>query len=124
MRLLDTNVLVGLLAGDGDRRDAALRVLQGAPEPHVVSESVLVETCWVLRAAYGVPNDTIARSLADLLGTEEILAWDARLAEEALEHLAARPTLGIVDCLLLARAGSGDAVVTFDRRLARAITAP
>lgn len=121
MRLVDTNILVSALVPSRREQHLAALALAETDSPYVVCEAVLIETCWVLSASYGVDNSRIAQLLTGVLGSEQLTAWDPQLAERSLRLLATQPDLGIVDCLLLARSLEGDSVLTFDRRLARAI---
>jgi predicted nucleic acid-binding protein len=118
---IDTNALLGLLVPDrsDDHRAAVERVRELGDI--IVCESVLAETVWVLEDAYGLGRADAAGLIRDALDTEGLRAWDRPLADAALQTMGRSPTLGIVDSLLAVRARQGDAVLTFDRGLARQI---
>ena len=65
MIAVDTTVVLRLLVGDDPHQTevAQRRVAEGIS----VSHGVLMETEWVMRAAYRLPRERIADSLADLL---------------------------------------------------------
>lgn len=124
---LDTNVLVGLALGASDPERfvasrEALEDLVGQGRVPTVAECVLCETAWVLESRYGVPRPVAAGRLFSLLDAEDLDAWDEPLALGALALQAEEPTLDIADCLLTVRSAPvDDEVLTFDRRLGRAI---
>jgi len=89
--------------------------------PLVVTEAALAEACGVLVRTYARPATEVAQRLSRLLESSTFSAWDEELAQTALALLIRYPHLGLPDCLLAARASLGDAVFTFDRRLAAAI---
>ena len=93
----------------------ALRALQS--ERAFVPRTVILETAWVLRHAYGLDDATIGRTLSTLAGIPSVeiesrgdvlraLAWHAR-------------GMDIADALHLASSGSASAFVSFDRPLSK-----
>ncbi len=122
MIALDTNVLVRLLVKD----DAAqtrkvvrlLERLAADGEQAWVSELVVCELVWVLRAAYGFDRETIVDVLARLLAARQLVFASP---DRLLRALRAYATGGgdLADYLIRedARAAGCDAVVTFDRAL-------
>lgn len=117
----DTNVLLAFIVEDRPAQRAEVASWSLINGPLAVAEAVLAETCWVLIRTYGYPVRDVAGRLRAVLASSTFDAWDADVAESALSILMARPGLGLPDCLLAARALRGDAVYTFDRRLAEAI---
>lgn len=117
----DTNVLLAFTLQDRPVQRSEVERWSRDNGRLVVSEAVLAEVCWVLVRSYGYPVREVAVRVRALLASSTFDAWDADLAESALSLLIARPTLGLPDCLLAARALRGDAVYTFDRRLATTI---
>ena len=75
----------------------------------------------MLERVYMHPRQKVARLLQLALESEEITPWDRALAGRALELMQVDPRLSIVDCILLSRAYGGEFVLTFDRRLERAL---
>jgi predicted nucleic acid-binding protein len=125
MMLVDTNVLIALLVSDRpEQAAAALQFLEEARDQGrgaLVSESVLLETCWVLERSYGLPRFEVAGLVGGLIAAEPFRAWDPSLAHTALSTMRESPALSITDCLLAALAKrTGATVLTFDRGLRRA----
>ncbi len=117
----DTNVVISLLLPD--RRSEASRIVEQAElfGPFVVSESVLVEVCWVLESVYSIRRGEVALLMGDALLSEHLVSWDTALSRRALHIMGANEKLSAVDALLVARAAEGDTVLTLDRVLAGAI---
>jgi predicted nucleic acid-binding protein len=126
MLLADSNVVVAALVGRGDSHGATverlLRALEEREDRLIVTEGVLVESAWVLRARLGLSQREIAAILLALLDSAAFDSWDPPLVTEALRVMADEPRLDLVDALLAARDMTGvGRVVTLDRRLARTI---
>lgn len=124
MIAFDTNVLVRLLVADDARQLARVRSrvesLDETGERAYVSDIVVCEIVWVLRAAYGFEREPIATALRQLLSAKQ-LTFDApdRLAR-ALDAYARGPG-DFSDYLIRehATAAGCDAVATFDKQLHR-----
>src|SRR5581483_2419801 len=85
------------------------------------SQIVLVETAWVLDAAYGRTPAQIASGLDLLLEHGDVVVESANVVRDALDAFRQHRSVGFSDCLILAvarRAGHLP-LGTFDRRLAR-----
>lgn len=119
MRAVDTNVLVRLVTRDDDRQvvSAEAFVDKGAWVSHVV----LVETMWVLSAAYDLEHAGIATAIDMLLNHEHLTVQDADVVAAALEQYRRRPSVGFSDCLVLeiARKAGHIPLGTFDKNLSR-----
>jgi len=119
MQAIDTNVLVRLLVRDDRHQlDAAEKFIsRGAWVSHVV----LVETLWVLDAAYERSAAQIAAAVQRLLAHAELTLQDADVVAAALRQFRAEPTLGFSDCLVLevARKAGHLPLGTFDRKLSK-----
>jgi len=113
----DTNALIAFVLKDRSFQRAAVTEHVEHNGPLVVSESILAETYWVLVRTYAQDPVEVAQALRQLLFSSTFRAWDADVAHAALVLLVRQPSLGLPDCLLVARAELGDAVFTFDRRL-------
>lgn len=122
MIALDTNFLVRfLVADDEDQHEAAKRSLARlgpAEESGFVSDIVLVELVWVLRAAYGYSRSEIYEALAALASADHLSFED----NERLSRVLRAFGDGRGDCadyLIRDRArGCGCSTVkTFDRIL-------
>ncbi|MCA3254681.1 type II toxin-antitoxin system VapC family toxin [Bradyrhizobium sp.] len=120
MRAIDTSVLVRLLVRDDEAQWAAARTLV-ARGPVFVGVTVMLETEWVLRSAYGFTPAEISGALRSLIGLPSVTAEDAAAVAAALDGLDAG--LDFADALHLARSTDCADFVTFDRRLARKATA-
>jgi predicted nucleic-acid-binding protein len=116
MIAVDTNVLVRVVTND-DRLQArrALRRMQS--DRVWISRTVLLETAWVLRHAYGLDAIAIGRTLTmladlptveleDRAGVLRALAWHGQ-------------GMDIADALHLASSGASEAFATFDGALVR-----
>jgi predicted nucleic-acid-binding protein len=122
MIAFDTNILVRLLVADDARQVARARGrvqwLDDAGERAYVSDIVVCEIVWVLRAAYGFDRATIAEALKQLFSSKQ-LAFDApdQLAR-ALGAYAHGPG-DFSDYLIREHAtvAGCDTVVTFDKQL-------
>ena len=116
MIAVDTNILVRVLTNDdaGQAKRAANRMRL---DTVWVSRTVLLETEWVLRHAYGLDVAAIAGSFATLLGIASIEVEDRNAVLQAL--VWHRDGMDFADALHLSASTSATAFVTFDRGLAR-----
>ena len=119
MRAVDTNVLVRLVTRDIEKQVVAAEnfVEKGA----WVSHLVLVETTWVLSAAYELEHDAIATAIDMLLSHRNLTLQDADIVSAALAHYRGKPALGFSDCLVLeiARKAGHLPLGTFDKNLGK-----
>ena len=118
---VDTNGLLAFVLDSRPGERARTEVWVRAHGALIVDECVLAEACWVLESIYMHPRRKVARLLRTALSSEDLVAWDSLLADQALAIMDDDPRLGIVDCILAARTLTGDLVRTFDRRLNRTI---
>ena len=126
MLIADANIVVAALLGSADSHGGTVELLvrdiEARGERLIVTEGVLVETAWVLRARVGMTPREIAAALMALLDSAAFDSWDPELTTAALCIMAGEPRLDIVDALLAARDSVGTCrVVTLDRVLARAV---
>ena len=116
MIALDTNVVVRLLVDDDpDQTRRARRLLETGHA--LIVPTVLLETEWVLRGAYGIDGATIVASLRKLLGLPMIAVASGEAIAAALEWLEAG--LDFADALHLALAAEAEGFATFDARFAK-----
>lgn len=116
MIAVDTNVLVRLLTGDDPRQFAASKTLF-ASEQVFVPVSVLLETEWVLRAAYRLAPDDVCEAFACVLGLENVSTTDsARMAQAIAWH---RQGLDFADAVHLALSAGLGKLKTFDAAFIR-----
>lgn len=119
MRAVDTNVLVRLLTRDDGKQTAAAKAF--ASRGVWVSQLVLAETMWVLRARYQLEHAGIATAVEMLLNQEQLTVQDADVVEAALSLYRRKPALGFTDCLVLEIAMKAGHVPlgSFDKVLSR-----
>ena len=79
-----------------------------------IATTVLLETEWVLRSAYGFVPEDVARALGDLAGLPGVSVEDPVLLAEALQR--AEAGMDFADSLHLGAASRCEAMLTFDRR--------
>lgn len=117
MIALDTNVLVRVVTNDdpGQTKRALSRL---RTDSAWVSRTVLLETAWVLRHAYGLDPGAVRSALSTLLGVGTIEMEDRAAVLRALSWNAAG--MDFADALHLAVCGEASVFLSFDRALARA----
>lgn len=116
MIALDTNVVVRLLVDDDPAQTRRARSLLAA-RTALVAPTVILETEWVLRGAYGIGRAAIARALRALLGLPAIELGNAQAVGQALEWFEAG--LDFADALHLALSGAAEEFMTFDAGLVK-----
>lgn len=121
MIALDTNVLVRVLTADDAAQLAAARKAMGSG-PLWLAKTVLLETEWVLRRAYGLARPVVGDALAKLVALANLQVEDADGVRRALRWYAGG--LDFADALHLGSCpGSGPRaarLITFDRGFAAA----
>ena len=119
MRAVDTNVVVRIVTRDDEKQTAAADafIARGA----WVSQIVLMETAWLLRAVYRLGHPEIATVLEMLLNHQSLTLQDPDVVAAALVHYQRRPSLGFSDCLVLeiAKKAGHLPLGTFDRDLSK-----
>lgn len=116
MIAIDTNVVVRLLTND-DPAQAARAADLLARERVFVPKTVLLETEWVLRYSYELPQPVVLAAFRKLLGLPQVAAEDATAIARALELYEGG--MDFADALHLASARGATAFATFDTRLAK-----
>jgi predicted nucleic-acid-binding protein len=116
---VDTNVLVRLLTNDdpGQARRAA-GIMQSSQV--LIPKSVMLETEWVLRHAYGIDRKDIRKGFQKLMGLPNVKAEDSRSLTLAISWYGLG--MDFADALHLASSGEAKAFATFDKSLARKAT--
>lgn len=116
MIAVDTNVLVRIATNDDPAQ--ARRALAVMRSDRVfVSRTVLLETAWVLRHAYGLDDAAIGGALSTLAGISTV---DIDARSDVLRALAWHAAgMDIADALHLASSAASSAFVSFDRPLAK-----
>ena len=83
MLAIDTNLIVRYLVGDEPAQAVRARRLIDNNDVFVCT-TVMLETEWVLRSAYGLPAAQCARSLTDFAGFPRVTLEDAAAVAKAL----------------------------------------
>ena len=113
---LDTNVLVRFFTNDERRQAKRARALIEGNDVFVAA-TVLLESEWVLRAAYGFTADQILDAFRKVLGLARVQVEAADKVEKAFSWYAAG--LDFADALHVAFSGSAERFATFDEKLVR-----
>lgn len=117
MIAIDTNIVVRYLTGDHPvQSQRAREIVDG--QPVFVPVTVMLETEWVLRSAYGYKPADVARALRAFGGLPEVRIEDAATVAAAFD-LAERG-MDFADALHLGRSEQQDAFLTFDRKFVKA----
>lgn len=114
---IDTNLVVRYLTADHPAQSAKARALIDGEDVFVCT-TVLLETEWVLRSAYGYAVGEVATALRAFAGLPRVSLEDPRLAAQALDWM--ERGLDFADALHLAKAAECEAFASFDRRFAAA----
>ncbi|HEV2278110.1 MAG TPA: type II toxin-antitoxin system VapC family toxin [Acidobacteriaceae bacterium] len=117
MLAVDSNVVVRYLARDDSAQTArATRLIR--TEPILLLKTVLLESEWVLRSAYGFDRNATAGAFRSLAGLPTVHVEDEAAVAQALDWFAAG--MDFADALHLSgSSGAVDQFATFDRRLAK-----
>jgi len=84
MLSIDTNVIVRYLTADHPAQSAKARALIDGADIFVCT-TVLLETEWALRSAYGLTPVEVARALGAFAGLPRVTLEDAMLTAKALD---------------------------------------
>ncbi|WP_341644839.1 PIN domain-containing protein [Thauera sp. SDU_THAU2] len=120
----DTNVLVRLLVNDDAAQAQSVRTLlepiNDTPEAVFLSDLVIVETLWVLKACYDMDKAALA-DVIDLLLSVKTFAFEHRGTLEQAVTAFRNGKAGFADCLIAARNRrlGCDYTVSFDKALAK-----
>ncbi len=110
----DTNIVVRLLTRDDeDQFQKAYSVFQ--QDSIFIATTVILESEWVLRVAYGFAPADVAHALGLLFGLSNVEIEDPLKVARALEwHLKG---MDFADALHLSSCGENDQFLTFDTKL-------
>lgn len=115
MKAVDTNVLARyVMADDPVQSPVATAILA---EPCFASDTVLVETAWLLSSRYGMDRPDLAATLLDLLRLPAFDVSDPTLVGWAIERFAAGADFA--DMMHLISSRHADAFISFETKLAR-----
>ncbi len=114
MLATDTNVVVRYLVGDDPEQAARARALIDTQAVYL-PVTVVLETDWVLRSAYGLGRAEVARALRAFGGLPTVTVEDVARVADALDR--AEAGMDLADALHEGRVEGCAGVVTFDKRL-------
>jgi predicted nucleic-acid-binding protein len=114
---IDTNIVVRFLVNDDHRQaERARRLIES--EDTFLPTSVLLETEWVLRNAYGLARQNVSDKLRAFLSLPRVVAQDRTSAVIALDWV--QQGMDFADALHLASSAACEGFASFDRALAKA----
>ncbi len=111
MAAVDTNVLVRLLTGDHPAQYKASHALF-ATEPVFIPDTVILETEWVLRAAYQLEPAAVCEALRRVCGLANVTLANAPMIAQVIAWHESG--LDFADAFHLALSKDQDALKTFD----------
>jgi predicted nucleic-acid-binding protein len=116
MNGVDTNIIVRLLTGDDSVQSEKARAILKKPDVFV-PETVMLETEWVLRHAYGFETMAIHDAFSKLFGLSNVILPNPHRMQTALQWYA--DGLDFADALHLAASQGCKSFFSFDRKLVR-----
>lgn len=111
MIAIDTNVLVRLLTGDHPAQSKASRKLFASEDIHI-PDTVLLETEWVLRAAFDLTPGEICTALRRVCGLRNVTVSDGQLVALVIDWHEAG--FDFADAFHLALSRGRESMKTFD----------
>lgn len=124
MNALDTNVLVRFLVQDDEKQaqivTQLLKDAESQQQTYFVSNVVVLELMWVLKAAYNVPRDTIVSAISELLSMAT-LEFQDQLAVRDFTVSAQNNTYDLSDLFIgqVALNAKCKTTMTFDKKAAK-----
>ena len=115
MLAIDTNLIFRYLTGDHPAQSGRARKLMDEHDLFVCT-TVLLETEWVLRSAYGFAPAQVASALRGFAGLPNVTVESPGLAARALDWM--EKGMDFAGALHLTKAEGCEAFVSFDRKLA------
>ncbi|MCB9942782.1 MAG: type II toxin-antitoxin system VapC family toxin [Geminicoccaceae bacterium] len=120
MIAIDTNIVVRYLTGDHPEQSKRAREIVDG-QPVFVPLTVVLETEWVLRSAYGYKPEAVARAMRAFGGLPGVSIEDAAIVAAAFDH--AERGMDFTDALHLGLSETHGALLTFDRKFVKAAKA-
>ena len=116
MIAVDTNILIRLLTKDDlSQAKRAAKVIES--DNIFIPKTVLLETEWVLRHAYGIGQDAITSAFQKMMGLPNVSVEDSQTVIQAISWYESG--LDFADALHLASSMKADKFVTFDSAFIR-----
>ncbi|MDG4880514.1 type II toxin-antitoxin system VapC family toxin [Mesorhizobium sp. WSM4884] len=117
MLAIDTNLIVRYLTNDHpEQSPRSRRLIDG--QAVFVAVTVILETEWVLRSAYGYGQTEIVSALRAFCGLSTVEMEEAAIVSSALDLTSAG--MDFADALHLGKSGHCAGFATFDRKLVKA----
>ncbi len=111
MIAVDTNLLVRLLTKDDlSQAKRAAKIMKS--DDIFIPKTVMLETEWVLRHAYGIDKDAIAKGFHKVMGLPNVRVEDQQTVFQSISWYGSG--LDFADALHLASSMKADKFVTFD----------
>ncbi len=111
MIAVDTNILVRLLTKDDlSQAKRAAKVMES--DDIFIPKTVILETEWVLRHAYGIDNGAIMKGFQKMMGLPNVRVEDQQAVFQAISWHESG--LDFADALHLSSSMKADKFVTFD----------
>ena len=120
MLAIDTNLIVRYLTGDHPKQSPRARALIDG-QAVFAAVTVMLETEWVLRSAYGYRSADVARALRAFAGLPTVTIEDGPVIATALD--LAENGMDFADALHLCKSAHCDGLVTFDQKFVKAAKA-
>ena len=126
MKALDTNVLVRFLVQDDEAQAQIVTKLLNDAESqqhtYFVSNVVVLELMWVLKAAYKVPREAIVGAISELLSMSALEFQDQTAVREFTTS-AQGNTYDLSDLFIgqIAQIAKCETTLTFDKKAAKSI---
>ncbi|MDO9490358.1 MAG: type II toxin-antitoxin system VapC family toxin [Sphingomonadaceae bacterium] len=120
MKSVDSNILLRAIVNDDV--DQAARAREVLRENCFVSNSVFLETAWVLKSFYGFERQLVVEALQAILAAETVHVATLEGLSWALSSFSSGGD--IADMLHLVEAIGSDSFVTFDRQIGRIVDPP
>jgi predicted nucleic acid-binding protein len=116
MLAIDTNILIRYLTGDHPKQSRRARTLIDRNDVFV-SDTVMLESEWVLRSVYGFAPLQLSRALRAFAGLARVTVDSPAIVARALDQV--ERGMDFADALHLGGADHCAAFVTFDKKLVR-----
>ena len=113
MIAIDTNILVRILTNDDPAQaKRAVRLIEN--NEIFIPKTVVLETEWVLRYAYGISRKSIIKAIQKFLGLSNVLIENPQIVFEALNWY--EKGLDLADALHLGSSSKASQFATYDKK--------
>lgn len=116
MIAVDTNILVRYVVNDDPVQAQQAKELLRENEIFI-SKTAILETEWVLRGVYKLPQDTVLKALLKILGLENVSVENEYQIAEAIEYY--KKGLDFADALHYVANKQVDNFYTFDEKFVK-----